>query len=107
MKKILDDEATGIEQGEGSSYHKEQIVALGTFAKKVEEGSNSEAVTIIPHFKLNTTYDNRWRVRFSCPDEAHKQSLCWCFLKLEGEEKKGKAPRGRLARDCQQWTTAK
>ena len=107
VKKILGDEATGIELGEVSSHHKEQIEILGTFAKKVEAGSNSEAVTIIPHFKLNTTYDDRWRVRFSCPDAARRLSLSWSFLGLEGEGKKGKAPRGKLARDCQQWTTAK
>ena len=107
VKKILGDEATRIELGEGSPHHKEQIVTLGTFAQKVEAGSNSEAVTISPHIKLNMTYNNRCRVRFSCPDAAHRMSLIWSFLKLEGEEKKGKAPRGKLARDCQQWTTAK
>ena len=62
VKKIPGDEATAIELGEVSSHHKEQIEILGAFAKKVEAGNNSEAVTIIPHFKLNTTYDNRWYV---------------------------------------------
>ena len=96
VKKILGDEATTIELGEASSHHKEQIELLGTFAQKMEAGNNSEAVTIILYFKLNTTYDNRWRVRFSCPDAQHRQSLSWCFLKFNEEEKKGRPPGANL-----------
>ena len=98
---MLGDAATAVELGVVSSHHKEQVEHLGHFAKQVEEGDNCQAVTIIPYFKLNTTYDQRWRVRSNCPDVEHRQSLSGFSFNHQAEEKKGKAPRGKLARDCQ------
>ena len=104
-EKSLEDETIGIELGEVSPHHREQIGAL-VLAQKMVLGS--KAVTIILHSRLGTTQD-RLTVNFSSLDAVHRQSLSLSFRKLAEElqeKKKGKsilARRPAVARMSRRW----
>ena len=102
VEKSLEDETIGIELGEASPHHREQIGAL-VLAQKMVLGS--VAVTIIPHSRPRTTQD-RLTVNLSSLDAVHRQSLSLSFRKLAEEKNKGKGILARLpgvARMSRRW----
>jgi hypothetical protein len=81
----------------------DELRELQDFIKRLEEADWKEAVRIVPHFKIGKTYEENYKIRFSCRRLQDTSCLCSYLLKEGAEEKVGRAPRGKLARDCQKW----
>jgi hypothetical protein len=86
---------------EGS--HKEQLKDL---VKRMEDGTHQECTRIVPHFRVSKTFKEMLKVKFYFQNTQDTQCLSWYFQQCSGQEKLGKAPRGKMARDCQRWITA-
>ena len=81
----------------------DELAHLKEFISRMEAGSHEACTTIIPVFKIGKTYEEDFKVRFHCQLSPDSNCLSSFLLKEEGVEKVGKAPRGKLARDCQKW----
>ena len=78
---------------------------LKEFIQELQHAEMEDAIRIVPYFRLNKTFKEEWRVRFRCQQPVHEGCLSWFFQQEGGVERVGKAPRGRLARQCQQHLT--
>ena len=78
-----------------------QRTQLLAMIKSLEDSNPTECARQIPMLKISKTYEELFKVRFHC--QSPRDSLCLCsfFQKEGGQEKVGKAPRGRLAREVQ------
>ena len=84
---------------EMSSLHEEDKKELEKYLADLESADTQMAVTLLPYLKINKTYTEGYRLRCTCQTEAQSASLAWFLLRVEdAQEKKGKAPKGKIAR---------
>ena len=88
----------------GTEHFKEAHEQILLLNQQLEKAKEAEAATLVPYWRLNRTFDEKWRLRFAFQNSLNLQSVNWFLQHSEkGELKVGRAPRGRMVRSCQKW----
>ena len=94
IKRLLEYPAS---QKEGYGVQSEN---LKQYHQDLVDSTPMDSIMLLPFFRINKTYTEGFRVRLNCQTEAQTASVSWFLCEMEeAAEKRGKAPKGRLARD--------
>ena len=80
---------------------------LQVLLQALASADTATANDFIPYFRVNKTYEEKYRLRAQLKHAQHGQLVTWFLRNSQCEEQIGKAPKGRLVRTIHLWQQQK